>query len=204
MKKLQIGDQCYYKGYLAEIATQHGRDNWGIIIHDILDPSIENQPTQLVLSRGYEINVHIVKKVDCHQLVTNVFKMYDNVQSTIGTLKGTIVAFEICTNRAVCVSDSIDNYNDKRTRYAYLPHELKAYDKDAIEFVVGAKYRIGKDVYKAISCSGHYTESHNGEERYVVLVHTTNNTIDYPVIPIETQYSVLKEVYGINSIERCK
>lgn len=85
---------------------------------------------------------YLINKNHLQPLVYDVFSIGDHVISDIGTLKGRVVAFEYHTNRAIVVSDRIDNYKDKRTRYAYAIHEIEKYDPNKFTFVLGRWYRI--------------------------------------------------------------
>lgn len=85
---------------------------------------------------------YLIKKGHLQPLIYNVFSIGDHVISKIGTLIGRIVAFEYHTNRAIVISDRIDNYKDKRTRYAYAINEIEKYDPSKFRFVPGRWYRI--------------------------------------------------------------
>jgi hypothetical protein len=84
----------------------------------------------------------MASKKDLEPLIFEAFCVGEPVTSTIGTLNGRITSFEYHTNRAVVTSSAIENYRDKRTRYAYKHYELAHVDLSKIKLIPGCWYMI--------------------------------------------------------------
>ncbi|NLD21640.1 MAG: hypothetical protein GX664_04040 [Bacteroidales bacterium] len=125
----------FYNGMKVQVIDSDLQDsNFDTIVKVVEDYRFEEQ-----IRPGTE---YLINKGHLQPLVYDVFSIGDRVRSDIGTLTGRIVAFEYHTNRAIVVSDRIDNYKDKRTRYAYAVHEIEKYDPGKFTFVPGRWYRI--------------------------------------------------------------
>lgn len=205
MNNLQIGNECFVSGCRAEITGQNGSDNWVVIVKEnyIANEAREQVAACTANVNGKQLQVftdsnvaYSVKKTDCEPLISDLYKVGDTIQSTIGGLKGTVTALELSTNRAICMSEKIGNYHDKRTRYAYAYDEIKPYDQNAFEFAIGAKYMLnGKILVKCVWDAG--------TENNICLIDEAANRV-VCALP-KTAYLVeLREAFGIKSIQRTK
>lgn len=112
--ELKVGKSCFvkgekFKGY-ADIVAEQG-------------------DCFIIVDGEHMQGTFAVDKNKCEPIAALLFSVGDTVCSAIatGTFVGTVVGFEMDTNRVICRSQAIDNYKDKRTRYAYLPSEILHY-----------------------------------------------------------------------------
>lgn len=82
-------------------------------------------------------------------LCVDVFQIGDRVESTIGSCTGTVVGYELETNKVVIRTDN----SKGRVRYAYGVNEID-HIEDVMEFKLNRKYRKGNNIYRVIENLG--------------------------------------------------
>lgn len=216
MNGLNIGDNCFIHGCIAEIVGST-RDCFNILIKGVYSmhkPSNKGakELRELVDMRfdrlsvneltGYRevkqfnpVTAYSVPKKECERIITEVFDLGAHVTSTLssgrGNLIGIIESFELHTNRATCMSDKIGAYKDDRVRYAYKVNEIKLYvEPKKIHFNIGQMYLVNEEPMQVIqtstSCLGLI------DSAYVVR---------HCNVPKETTDEHLLETFDIKSIE---
>lgn len=178
MKKLNIGDKCWMKQLKvpATIVAQYDENHWVV--------SSDNMQTNFVIYKG-----------NCEPLMADIASVGDRVKSTIGSFIGTVVAIEEHSNRAICISDKISRYSDKRTRYSYSINEIKLLNKSCIAFRPGTCYKLNgqDDIWMACVDKA-------GDE----IIHLVNisSGVGRKVIPKPAMHvNDLKTICGIDTIE---
>ncbi|MMZ45667.1 hypothetical protein D1872_72710 [compost metagenome] len=136
---------CNRKVYeFTDIATPEGV--MGVLVKDYTQESQQYVGTSSILPFG-----------NWQQVVTDKFKLGDEVRSIArdesNCFVGTIVGFELDTNTALCRSEKINNYKDKKVRYAYGVDELERYvesTEPACELEHGAYYLVNNMMLMAV------------------------------------------------------
>ena len=109
---MKIGTTVIYNGCLFDIVIERGK-SWGCM------PVLECE--EFKANIVYFINKKKVVPAETHD-----FEIGEYVMSKLSSTPfvGKIVGYEADEDRFICKSIKIDNYADKRTRYAYRRYEL--------------------------------------------------------------------------------
>lgn len=177
---------CFYSGMKVQVVD----DNIPSLPSHALVRVVEDYGFEEQVRPGAE---YLIKKIYLQPLVDEIFSIGDHVISKIGTLIGRIVAFEYHTNRAIVVSDRIDNYKDKRTRYAYATHEIEKYDPNKFRFVPGTWYRINNQI-EVMAVESVFNQSD-------VMLFNKEGQIIVRDVPKEASPMLLMSKFGINKID---
>lgn len=134
----------FYQGFVVEVTGSTFEQvaftckETGAIVKVIEDLNIV--PVEMAVSTEM-----IVPVKDLEDVATEAFELGDTVMSTFTIahpFEGIVVGFELDTNRVICRSARIENYADRRVRYAYRVDEIKKADAGYVEFELDKKYKI--------------------------------------------------------------
>lgn len=134
------------------------------------------------------------KAKDIEPLIKDVFPLHAHVKNKYGSMIGKISAYELATNKAVVISDKIENYQNKSTRYTYTQHELELYNADAIVLAPGCWYRTNhRNDYLAVQSVF--------EQDEIMLFDREGNMV-FTGLKKENLKSMLYAKHGIHHIEK--
>lgn len=137
----------------------------------------------------------LVRKSSLEPMAFNTYEIGDRIQSKIGELTGIVVAYELHTNKVICVSDKINRYKNDRTRYAYSLSEIKPKQKDGMfEFVLGKVYEV----------NGLYLFASKADKPYHIDLRNRLGEVVYANIPQTIRLPKLLLEFGINGLEFVK
>jgi hypothetical protein len=123
----QVGKEYFYKGGIVELMDMNimlGNGNKAALIR-----KFELKDRQLRFVSPYQ-DVVIEDIEMLEPLAEHSFKVGDTVVSIIAgltqdALRATVIGFDRDTNEVLIKSSKLNNYRDKRVRYAYGPKELR-------------------------------------------------------------------------------
>lgn len=163
---LIVGNLVFFKGKQWRIATAT-RDEVGLIPLNI--------PFNTVM---------IVARANVEPLAENLYKIGDPVASQ-HTFAGVVTGFEVETNRVVCMSNKIKEYEDRvepgsgdRTRFAYALKDIRP--NNTVKINIGGRYKV-RAAGQACACM-YRAVQHPIHERFVVLI--PENTFDKQYINV--------------------
>lgn len=172
---LNIGSKCYVNGAICEIVGQDGSDRWTVVGREVhatdkplvVDMGGNKVHMQISLFEVGSCAVASIPKSECQPIITELFNIKDEVRACYkGNMgfTGRIVAFELASNRAICMSDKVGQYNNARQRFAYAWNEIEKLPT-TFEFKLNHKYQVpAGQVFRTVASPQHP----NGE--YLLLI----------------------------------
>lgn len=174
----------FYKGYAVEVLANVCTPNQVLI--RVYDDYIGND----CLKVGHEYQVN---KLHLEDMASDVYRIGDKIESTVGSLTGDVVGFELDTNRVICRSSKIDRYEQKRTRYAYKLSELRKQVRDA-KFEPGKWYKINSTI-ELFAVQSVFNVND-------VMLFSKDGYILYNGVPKKTDMDFLKKHHRIDNVQK--
>lgn len=137
-------NKVFYRGYEAQVMCEVENDNVCIKLLKSL------YPEDLHNCEVYKLGaVFKVPKASTEPLCST-FNIGDKVKTIFSTpLVGYVVCYELWNNLIIVCSEKLNNYKDKRVRYAYALSELAKCDR-IIELKSGSFYKLKGIVCMAV------------------------------------------------------
>lgn len=175
----------FYAGYAVLVVAKVPGMKGKIIVKPIED---------LRLYKGASLPADmLVDEKSIEPLIYDVFSHGDHVRNKNGSMVGKISGFELHTNKAVLISDKIDKYEQKRTRYVYGLEDLELVNDSTVRFVPGVWYRIN-DKYELFAVQSVF----NKDE---VMLFNADGQPVYKGLPKTTNVYWLNIKHSISSVE---
>jgi hypothetical protein len=141
----------------------------------------------------------LVSPVNLHELVSTAFPLKSKVVSVLNArvvnFTGTVVGYELHSNKAICLSSRDEHDIKERVRYAYGINEINLRPSiKVIEFVPGKWYRFNENdesVYMAVESVFSPTE---------VMMFNNEGLIGYKDMPMLCATNLLEQ-RGIVAVE---
>jgi hypothetical protein len=177
----------FYKGFEAKVVAEVPSDFRKVIIELTEDLTLDRDQAFNIGAQWY------VNKSDLEPLIYDRFVVGMHVHNKEGSMVGKISAFEYHTNTAVVISDKIDKYQQKRTRYVYNVLQLEEHIPDACTFKPGRWYKINHK-HKLMAVQSVFDEGN-------VMLFNNNGEIVWKSIPKKTNLKELGNLFGIDAVK---